>query len=259
VNANDCLLSAHQLGLTLGGRTLLQDIDLELRPGYFVGIIGPNGAGKSTLLKILAGIEVADKGEVLLRGTALQSLAPMQRAQQIAWLEQRPQLHWPLQVRQVVALGRLPYRTRQDDAADNAAINQALASCGISQLQQRLFPELSEGEKLLVNLARILAVQSPLILADEPTAALDPRHQQQILSLLRQRASQGAAVVVVLHDLSLAARFCEHLLLLHEGKIVAEGTPRQVLTPEKLRATYDIDAELDPATGTVLVRWRSDA
>jgi len=254
VNTNDHLLSAHKLGLTLGGRTLLQDIDLKLCAGNFVGIIGPNGAGKSTLLKILAGIEIADEGEVLLRGTDLQSLAPMQRAQQIAWLEQRPQLHWPLQVRQVVALGRLPFRTRQNDTADNAAINQALVQCGISQLQERLFPELSEGEKLLVNLARILAVQSPLILADEPTAALDPKHQQQILSLLRQRAVDGAAVVVVLHDLSLAARFCEHLLLLHEGRAVADGTPRQVLTRDKLRDTYDIDAELDLATGTVLVR-----
>jgi iron complex transport system ATP-binding protein len=248
------LLSAQALCMQADGVTVLDNITMELQRGELLGVIGPNGAGKSTLLKVLAGIDVATAGSVLLEGTPLQQLSATQRARRIAWLEQRPLLHWPLTVRQVVALGRLPYRGNNAAVVDAAAIDKALAMTGIEGLQQRLFPRLSEGEKLLVNLARILATQCDVILADEPTSALDPRHQLQVMALLQQLALNGAGVVVVLHDLTLAARYCHRLLLLHAGKVAACGTPAALLTVENLAQVYGIAASFDTDSSTVLIK-----
>jgi len=250
------LLKAQALGVHTDGKALLTDINVELHAGELLGVIGPNGAGKSTLLKALAGIQSAHTGSVLLQGTALTDLSAGQRARALAWLEQRPQLHWPLTVRQVVALGRLPYRQRRDQASDSTAIEAALTLTGILPLQQRLFPTLSEGEKLLVNLARVLAIESRVILADEPTSALDPLHQLQIMELLQARANAGAGVAVVLHDLNLAARYCQRLLLLHQGKVIACGTPAAILTPALLARVYGIAASYDAGTRTILIKGK---
>ena len=246
------LLTAQALRLQRNGRDLLQDIDLHLHGGELVGLIGPNGAGKSSLLRLLAGIDAPTSGRAVLDGQPLPQLPLAQRARLIAWLEQRPQLHWPLPVHQVVALGRLPWRHVQGPA-DPALVDTALARCGLDTFRNREFTSLSEGEKLLVNLARILAVDAAVILADEPTAALDPRQQLQVMALLQGQAQTGKAVLAVLHDLTLAARYCSRLLLLHAGRLVASGPPEQVLTPEQLAQVYGVQARFDTATRTVVV------
>jgi iron complex transport system ATP-binding protein len=247
------LLQLRGLSVAVDGMPLLQNLDLSVAPGELVGVIGPNGAGKSTLLRCLAGVEAATAGELLFAAVPLRALSLEQRARAIAWLEQRPQLHWPLSVEQVVALGRLPWRDQPQIQAAATAVEAALERCALLQLRQREFHSLSEGEKLLVNLARILAVESRLILADEPTSALDPRQQLRVMELLQSEARSGKAVLAVLHDLTLAARYCSRLLLLHQGKLIAAGTPEAVLTPQHLAAVYGIDARYDPGLRTVII------
>ena len=253
------LLQVRGLAAVAAGTTILHELDLQLDAGELVGVIGPNGAGKSTLLRCLAGIDTPSAGTLLLDSAplvdagTLTTTKPAQRARLIAWLEQRPQLHWPLRVEQVVALGRLPWRSSPGTARDCAAIQHSLARCGLQALRQREFPSLSEGEKLLVNLARVLAVEARVLLADEPTAALDPRQQLRVMDLLQQEAGSGKAVLAVLHDLTLAARYCSRLLLLHQGRIVAQGKAEQVLTSVNLAEVYGISARYDPALRTVII------
>lgn len=251
------LLQIRGLSVNVDSTPLLQNLDLDVAPGELVGVIGPNGAGKSTLLRCLAGVESATAGELLFAAAPVQALSLEQRACAIAWLEQRPQLHWPLLVEQVVALGRLPWRDQPQTQAAAPVVQAALERCSLLGLRRREFHSLSEGEKLLVNLARVLAVESRLILADEPTSALDPRQQLRVMDLLHQEAASGKAVLAVLHDLTLAARYCSRLLLLHQGRLVAAGTPEAVLTPQHLATVYGIDARYDPALRTVIITGSS--
>lgn len=238
------LLEARKLLLQIGKQRLLDGVDLALHAGELLGVIGPNGAGKSTLLKILAGVQTPDSGMLLLNGQPYSALSPRARARQLAWLEQRPTVQWPLRVEQVVALGRLPHGSLHDSAA-NTAIAAALHGTDTAEFATRAFHTLSEGEKLRVNLARVLAGSPRVLLADEPVAALDPWHQWQVMELLQNLADVGMGVVVVLHDLTLAARFCDRLLLLDHGNCVATGNAEQVLSRAHLAAVYRIDAELD--------------
>ncbi|MES2605974.1 MAG: ABC transporter ATP-binding protein, partial [Pseudomonadota bacterium] len=186
----------------------------------------------------------------------LHSLGPSQRARAVAYLEQRPLLHWPLRVQQVVELARLAFGDR-DVAAGAAAIAAALKATGAVDFAARDFQQLSEGEKLLVNLTRALAGEPQLLLADEPTAALDPANQHSVMQLLRTRAATGMGVIVVLHDLTLAARYCDRLLLLHSGSVIADGVPADVLSAANLQHAFQIDAHLDGATNTVIVAGKS--
>ncbi len=251
------LLSATGLLLQTGdGRILLNRVSLQVNAGEIVGIIGANGAGKSTLLKVLAGIKPAQSGRVLLMGQDANSQSALQRARLQSYLEQRPVLHWPMRVQQVVALARLQFGDGELAAGANA-VAQALAATGMGDFSQRDFQQLSEGEKLLVNLARVLASEPRLLLADEPTAALDPAHQQRVMQLLRQRAQDGKGVLVVLHDLTLAARYCDRLLLLHEGAVIAEGSPAAVLSRANLQRAFQIDAVLDAGNSTVIIHNNS--
>jgi iron complex transport system ATP-binding protein len=237
------------------GHTLLAYVDLALHAGEVLGVVGPNGAGKSTLLKVLAGVRGADSGSVALLGKPFAQCPPAQRARALAYLEQRPVVHWPLTVLQVVTLGRLPHG-QPDGRAAQEAIRAALASTATTALQQRAFQTLSEGEKMRVNLARVLATCPRLILADEPTAALDPWHQLQVLELLRALAGEGLGILLVLHDLGLAARFCDRLLLLDAGRVIGCGSPQDVLTPANLAHTWRIDAELAPDSLNLVTRGR---
>jgi iron complex transport system ATP-binding protein len=226
-------------------------------------VIGPNGAGKSTLLKLLAGVRTPDSGSVKLGESDWSAVSVQQRAQTVAYLEQRPHLQWPLTVQQVVALGLLPHGQltlqNRNQTRGLAAVESALAYTGIETLRARQFHTLSEGEKMLVNLSRVLATQPKIILADEPTAALDPYHQLQVLELLRKLADLGMGLILVLHDLNLAARFCDRLLLLHEGKVVSTGSPEEVLHASNLAATYHIDAEYQHETRMVINHGRLDS
>jgi iron complex transport system ATP-binding protein len=248
------LLSAEGVtAATRDGRCLVKDVSLTLSAGELVGLIGPNGAGKTTLLKVLAGLRPCRSGQVLWQQQPLLRLPPAVRAQRIGYLEQRPQVHWPCSVRQVVALARLPFGDAAS-ATGRAAVDAALATTGMGALAGLPFQPLSEGEKLQVHLARLLAGQPAAILADEPTAALDPARQLQVMTQLRAESRRGLAVLAVLHDLTLAARYCDRLLLLHHGETVAEGPVAEVLTAERLAAVYGVDGYHDAASGSVICR-----
>lgn len=228
------------------------DISLNVTAGELVGIIGANGAGKSSLLKLLTGLQAPDSGMARLDGEALALLTPQQRARRLGYLEQRPILHWPLSVQQVVTLARLPHGDG-DIAAGLQAVNAALAATGMQTFASRSFDSLSEGEKMRVHIARLLAGQPRVLVADEPTAALDPARQLEVMEILRQQARAGSAVVVTLHELTLAARYCDRLVLLQQGRVLATGTSANVLTPALLAQAYEIEACFDPGTATVIV------
>lgn len=225
--------------LRLGQR--LQGIDLQLEPGELLGLIGPNGAGKSSLLHCLAGIEPF-QGQIRLQGKALQQWPAAQRARRIALLPQRAQSAWAVTVADIIALGRLPWG---DEDAD--AIARAAQLAGVEQWLGQSVEKLSGGQQARVWLARVLAGEPQLLLADEPLASLDLYHQCRVLERLRDYADGERSVVLSLHDLALAARSCDRLCLLSRGRIHALGTPQQVLTVENLRAVYGVETHIDLA------------
>lgn len=233
-------LHVRDLRVERDGRCLLEGIELSLQPGQLLGLIGPNGAGKSSLLKAIAHL-LPYRGEICLGGVALASLSPRQRALRLAYLAQGDNGSWPLRLRDFVALGRLPHPR---GAANAQAVDEAIASMQLQALSERRIDQLSGGERARARLARALAVGSPLLLADEPVAALDPFHQLSVMQLLREQCAAGRSAIVVLHDLSLASRFCDQLLLLDQGRAVASGAPRQVLTPKHLQEVYRVQAML---------------
>ena len=249
------LLCASSLTVEAGGAVLLDAVNVELRAGEVLGIVGPNGAGKSTLMKVLAGVLTPGSGTVLFAGKDLMATPPAARARMLAYLEQRPFVHWPLQVAQVVGLGRLPYADIGSQAAQQATA-AALAATATDSLQTRAFHTLSEGEKVRVHLARVLAGTPRAVLADEPVAALDPWHQLQVLELLRAEAMRGTGIALVLHDLQLATRFCDRLLVLDRGRVIAHGSPREVLSDALLAAVWRLDASFDSATLGITIHGR---
>ena len=223
--------------LSVGQR--LMDINLNLKAGEMLGVIGANGAGKSTLLHCLAGIQDY-QGEIRLAGAAIKAIHQRQRAQQLGFLPQSSNSAWALTVRDVISLGRLPWG---DDNAD--AIARAAAVAGVDAWLDRQVDQLSGGQQARVWLARVLAGQPRVILADEPVASLDLFQQQNVLRLLRRYAQSGRAVMLSIHDLSLAARYCDRLCLLHEGQLLSLGTPAEVLTSAHLQQAFQIDAHID--------------
>ncbi|MCQ4269656.1 ABC transporter ATP-binding protein [Pseudomonas kuykendallii] len=241
-------LQLRDIGVEIDGRRLVDGVSLTLQSGELLGLIGPNGAGKSSLLKALAHL-LPYTGELLLDGVALGELSPRERALRCAYLGQGDQSSWPLRLRDYVALGRLPHRggwgvPARLRGADEQAIDAALAQMHLSELAERRFDQLSGGERARARLARALAVGSPLLLADEPVAALDPFHQLNVMELLRQQCAQGKAALVVLHDLTLASRFCDRIMLLDQGRVVDCGSARHVLTPKNLQQVYRVQAML---------------
>jgi iron complex transport system ATP-binding protein len=237
-------LAADALSIARGGRPALTDATVTFRAGECAGVIGPNGAGKSTLLEALAGLLPPGAGAVSWDGRPLAAIPAGERARAIAYLPQHGAIHWALPVRDVVALGRLPHRSgwRGPGPEDAAAIDAALAATDTADLARRRATELSGGEQARVLLARALATRPRMLLADEPVAGLDPYHRLEGMETLAALAAGGMGVVVVLHDLTLAARFCRRLVLIDGGRIVADGAPDAVLTPERLAAAYRIEA-----------------
>jgi iron complex transport system ATP-binding protein len=249
-------LEAKGVAATLNGRPILDGIDLAVEGGEIVGVIGPNGAGKSTLLRVLAGLLAPCRGTVNLDGAPLAALAPHARGRAIAYLGQDRIVHWPMAVRRVVALGRLPHhagRATGLNAADAHAIEQAIAAMDIAAFVDRPVSELSGGERARVLVARALAQQAPLLIADEPTAGLDPAHALGLFESFRAMATAGRSVIVALHDLSLAARYCSRLVLLRGGVSVASGPPSGVLTPPVLARAYGITATVATIGGVPIV------
>jgi len=243
------------LSVDIGRRPVLQGIDATLSAGEFIGIVGPNGAGKSTLVRAMLGLIVPRAGTARIDGEAVSALPPRTVAKALAYLPQGQTLHWPLEVERLVALGRLPHLAplSRIGADDRAIVAEALRRADVEHLAGRVATELSGGERARVMLARALAVGARGLVVDEPLAALDPGHQIDVMELLASEAAAGALVVAVLHDLTMAARYCSRLLLIDEGKLVADGTPAQVLTAERLTAVYGITAMIDTANGAPII------
>ena len=258
-------LSAQQVSFARDGNCILDNANLSLSPGELVGLIGPNGAGKSSLLRIMAGLQQPDSGHIYLstndlsiESTAQKSLndySGRERAQLLAYLPQQETPAWPLQVEHLVGLGRAPWHKPMSGKSprDKHAIERALDITELQSLRQRIVTTLSGGELQRTLLARVFAGEPQIILADEPIAALDPYHQLHMMELLAEHTQQGGSVLAALHDLSLAARFCSRLILLHNGKIVADGQPINVLTTENLEQVYGISAYVDCRDDGVLV------
>ncbi|MEX2366291.1 MAG: ABC transporter ATP-binding protein, partial [Pseudohongiellaceae bacterium] len=242
------LIGAEKLTWLADGQAIINNLSLHLAPGELLGVVGPNGAGKSSLLKLLAAIHLPDSGNLQLLERPYASFTLTEFARTLAYLEQNPLIHWPLPVRKIIALGRLPHQGyfRLLNDADHGAIDAAIAATGISHLLDRQVNKLSAGEKLLVALSRLLATEPEIILADEPVASLDPYHQLLIMDLLSDWIASGklGGAIVVLHDLTLAARYCSRIALLNQGSIVAEGTPEQVFSESNLSTYYHISARV---------------
>jgi iron complex transport system ATP-binding protein len=232
--------------VTRSGGDVLAGVSLALRPGELIALIGPNGAGKTTLLRTGLGLIALDGGSVRLDGADPQTMPAPNRARRVSYLPQNRPLAWPLKVASVVALGRFAHGAplQKPSGQDAAAIAGALAACRLEALADRNTDTLSGGELARVHVARALAAKAPLLIADEPTAALDPLHAFETMAILKSFCARGGGALVTLHDLSLAARFADRVTLLHEGRLTADGPPAAVLTPALLAQAYGVRATL---------------
>ncbi|MHA7961856.1 heme ABC transporter ATP-binding protein [Streptomyces sp. L500] len=248
------------LRVRLGGRTVLSEVDLRVAAGEVVALVGPNGAGKSTLLAALAQDLPTESGEVRVDGRRADEWSAGELALRRAVLPQSARLSFPFAVEEVVRMGRAPWAGTPAEDEDDPAVREAMAAAEVAGFASRPFAELSGGERARVALARVLAQRTPLLLLDEPTAALDLRHQELVLRVCRERAAAGAAVVVVLHDLGLAGAHADRVAVLHEGRIAADGPPGRVYAPELLSRVYSQPIEVidHPRTGEPLVLPRRD-
>jgi len=237
-------LQVQGLRVALGGREVIRDAGLSLRGGELVVILGPNGAGKTTLLRAMLGLLPRSAGRITLDGCDPATLDPRQRARQISYLPQARPLAWPVRVRDVVALGRFAHGVSLGEprGEDARAIERALHACDLDALAQRRWDTLSGGELSRTHLARALAAEAHVLFADEPIAALDPLHQHRIMTLLRAYADAGNAALVVLHDAALAARFADRLAWIKDGRMLADGTPQDTLTAQRLAEVYGVRA-----------------
>jgi len=252
------LIVIRDVSVSLAGREILHSISLELPARSMVALVGPNGAGKTTLLRTIAGLLHAS-GEIRIADDRVDQLAPVARARRFAYLPQGHVVYWPLPARDIVALGRYPHGATDPSRlpeVDAAAVDRAMQATSVTPLADRPVTELSGGERSRVALARVLAVEAPVILADEPTASLDPRYQIDAMKLLRAAADQGTLVIVVTHDLGLAARFADHVLVLSDGRLVSQGAPAQALSERVLSEVFRIAAfRAERDDGSVIVPW----
>jgi iron complex transport system ATP-binding protein len=252
------LVTAQRLAVKLAGRQVLRDVSISLSAGHLVALVGPNGAGKTTLLRALAGL-VPSEGVIHVRGDALSSLSLRERARRFAYLPQGHLVHWPLPARDIVALGRYPHGATDParlTAKDAEAVLRAMQAADVMDFSERRVTELSGGERSRVALARALAVEAPVILADEPVSSLDPRHQLDVMKTLRAAADKGALVIVVTHDLGLAARFADTALVLSDGRLVSQGAPAEALSEQVMAEVFRISAyRAEFQREAVIVPW----
>jgi iron complex transport system ATP-binding protein len=231
-------------GLTFnrGTRAILQSIDITFAAGFMTAILGPNGAGKSTLLGCMAGLLKAQQGTIDIDGRSIATMPGSERARHIAFLPQTPEIAWPIDVATLVGLARIPHSSASDEH-NRAAVIHAMQMTSTADWSSRIVNQLSGGERARVLLARVFAGEARWILADEPFTGLDPAHQFEAVELLRAYARQGGGVVLTIHDLSLAARIADRIVVLNEGRIAADGSPHAALNPVLLRAVYGVDTE----------------
>ncbi len=260
LEAGATAIRVHDVGVELGGRRILEGVSLDVRAGELVVLIGPNGAGKSTLLGAITG-DIASEGVVEIGGTSLSDWRNADLARRRAVLPQQNDVSFPFTVLEVVEMGRLPWRRTPLDEQDDDAVGEALERTDTLQFAGRPFSSLSGGERARAALARVIAQRTGIVLLDEPTAALDIRHQELVLQLLRERADAGDAVVVVLHELSLAAAYADRIALLSSGALAAVGSPEEVLTAERVSEVYGYPVQVmpDPETGAPVILPRRPA
>jgi len=250
---NEAILQADNVRVRIGAAEIVRDATLSLRSGEFAVLLGPNGAGKTTLMRALAGLLPAE-GTITIEGQSLAALPAQARARRIAYLPQGNVFHWPMPVEDIVRLGRYPHGDRFSAPAvdDLAAVKRAMSATAIEALAGRSVTSLSGGERARVALARALATEATILLADEPTVSLDARHQLIVMQLLRGAAHPGGAVLAVVHDLALAARFADTVLVMERGRIAACGAPARVLTPALVADIFGVDCEFTEFEGRTI-------
>ena len=248
-------LTVSGLGVALGGRTIVDDASLQVGRGELVALLGANGAGKTTLLRGLLGLVPRTGGSVAICGDDPARLSAGERARRIAYLPQVRPLAWPIRVRDLVALGRFAHGVALGGLGprDAAAVERALMVCDLAAFAGRAATTLSGGELARVHVARAIAAEAPLLITDEPTAALDPLHQHQVMRLLRTSADAGCGVLVVTHDIGLAAQFADRLAWMAAGRILADGLPEATLTADRIGQVYGVRATVRRIDGEWLV------
>lgn len=250
------VLLADGVTVRFGEKTVLDNVTLGVEPGEVLSLIGPNGAGKSTLLAVMAGDRSPDGGSVTLFGQSLNSVSMKQRARERAVLEQRPTVGFAFRVHEVVRMGRTPWHGTEHQQRDDQVIEDSMDAVEVSHLAFRDALTLSGGESSRMSIARVLAQQTPVVLLDEPAAALDVRHQEQIMQIAKNLASNGSSVIVVSHDLDSAVHWSDRVALMDKGTIRAHGAPDEVLTGALLSEVYETPIEMfsHPETRMTVVR-----
>ncbi len=247
-------LRAQDIAISLGGRPVLTGLTADFAKGGLIAIVGPNGAGKSTFLACLAGLLKSD-GDALLDGASVAAMPARQRAKRLAFLAQTPEIAWDVDVQTFIGLGRTPHLGAFGPSGeDRAAIDAAIATTGLEAFAERAVTRLSGGERARALIARALAGETDWLLADEPLTGLDPGHALDALALFRRLAhDQGKGVIVTLHDLNLAARFADRVLVLDQGALVIDGPPDAALTPETLSKVYGVTVRRHEGEGGPLI------
>ncbi len=248
------LLGEH-IDVELGGRTVVRDVTLEVAPGELVVLVGPNGCGKSTLLSVMAGLRTPQAGRVTVGGVDIAGMhaRDLARARSLVTQQNRPDT--PFTVAEVVEMGRYPWLRTPQAAESPRIIAESMRLCHLDEIAERPFGQLSGGQQARVSLGRALAQSTPIMLLDEPTAALDIHHQEGVLDILRSHRDNGAAILLVVHDLSLAAAYADRVALMKDGHLLAVGSVREVMTADRLSETYDHPVEIwdHPETGQPVI------
>ncbi len=252
-------LAANSIDVAREEVSILSGVNFSVEKGELVGLIGPNGAGKTTLLRALLGLVSIENGTITYNGSQVPRNKHQTLSQKVAYLEQSGASFWPLSVVNLVMLGRMPHlgQWRQPTESDWEIVYQAMETCDVAQFASRSINTLSGGERARALLARALATDPEILLADEPVAGLDPAHQLAVMDTLQKLANEGAGIVVVMHDLTLTTRYCDRVCLMFKGKVVADGTAREVLCESRLAEVYGIDAHFQESEhGVFIVPFR---
>ena len=253
-------LTVTDLSFSYGSRTILDRLSFEVAPGTFCALLGPNGSGKSTMVKAIAGVHRARRGDITVEGRHIAGLGRRELARIVAYVPQVGDAPFDLTVREAVMLGRTPHFGIAPGAADRAKVEDAIVRMGLSDIADQSMSELSGGQAQRALIARALAQDTRVLLLDEPTSALDLRYQIETLQLVRQiTREERISALIAIHDLNHAARYCDQIVVLHGGRLVADGSPAEALRVPVLRSVYEVDVEVDAREGAVEVRPRVDA